>query len=254
MSNSLRYRNPKICDHLASQYVAGTMTSRVRTRMDTLITTTPELEMAVAFWADSMAGIDYEMPETQVSKDHWAGIESRLPSTAQQKTSHTTSTTQHWWQKLVFWQVSSLLGMATSLALAVILALSPTPPSDLVAPNYMAAMSAHNDKTGAIRFVVNAYTKTDTAPSRLVVQWSEREPRRSTQALHIWAEDKDTGELSYVGVEPETGSPWHLQKPQWQAVANSSRLLATTSTDVPTIETTLFSGPCVQLTEWRASS
>lgn len=250
MSHSLRYHQADICDHLASQYVTGTLTHRVRARVEALLPTSPELQHAVDMWAQRMSEIDYHMPEAQVRKTHWQAIHSRIsPQTTPSETSL--------WQRLAFWQWTSAIAITTSLVLFMAVfspALSPAllPPSSVPfsTPSYVAAMSAPTQQNDEIHFVVNAYKKTENQPSRLFVQWSKRHPRTVQEALHIWAEDNDTGEIHYIGIEPEKGSPWFLQKAQWQAVANSRRLLATTNQNLPSPETTIFSGPCIQLSEW----
>lgn len=156
----------------------------------------------------------------------------------------------------MLWQVTSIVGIASSFALALMLFVTPiNAPSSLnTAPNYMTAMSRHNDTSDNIRFVINAYKKTENTPSTLFVQWSQREPRKNSDTLFIWAEDKDTGELSYIGSEPTKGEPWHLTKPSWQAISNSSRLIATRNPQQPSQTNIVFSGPCVQLTDWKQTT
>lgn len=252
MSYSLRYHNPVICEYLASQYVTGLMTRRTRARMEQLLSsTTPEfseLTTAVAFWSDKLSSIDYSSPEIASSEKTWQAIEQSI-SLAPQATVPKSS----WWHSLLFWQASSVVGLAASLILAFMLLLAPPAPIDLLGPNYMAAMSVHqNDATNNdIRFVINAYQKTDLEPSRLLLQWSQRQAREQQQRLHIWAEDIDTGQISYIGAEPVSNAPWHLTKSAWQAISNSSRLLVTATENRPTDSTILFSGPCVQLADWQ---
>lgn len=256
---ALRYRNPVICEHLASQYVTGVMTPRVRSRLETLLNVTPELNRAVAFWSDQMAEIQFELPEQTANDTVWNQIDVLTPEKKQGHSS-TDRENQSWWKNLVLWQATGIAGIATSFALALMLFIAPLSTTNnatlslKTAPSYMAAMSKHNDTSDNIRFVINAYKKTENTPSTLFVQWSQREPRKNSDTLFLWAEDKDTGELSYIGSEPAKGEPWHLTKPTWKAISNSSRLIATRDQQQPSQANTLFSGPCVQLTDWKQSA
>lgn len=275
MSRSVRYQDPAICEHLASQYVAGVMTPLVRARTEKLINQTPALEKAVASWASRFSTLQDQLPVKVASKELWDKIDQTIAQTDGRPASalEQFSDKKHWWHNLFLWRITGIAGMATSFALAMLFVFLPAPKSiDLLAeapvespptevgvsgaPSYMAAMSRHTsaDKTeDIIRFVINAYAKTESSPSRLFVQWSKRHPRAAQQGMHIWAEDLETGALTYIGTEPETGGALALDKTTWAAVSNSGRLIMTEDANTPTASNTLFSGPCVQLTHWQQS-
>jgi len=200
MPRSVRYTHPIICEHLAGQYVAGVMSPLVRARTETLIKQTPELAKTVASWAERFAGLQTQLPEEPISRPMWESIDQKITLLDQSNTQDKTPQSVHWWHNLLLWRATGITGLATSFALAMLFIFSPAP-----AP--------------IIRFVINAYKKTDSAPSRLFVQWSERQPRQNTQALHLWAEDIETGALTYIGVEPAAGEPWALNKSTWAAVS-----------------------------------
>lgn len=249
MSRCLRYRNPTICEYLAGQYVVGVMTPRVRSRMEALLKTTPELDRAVAFWADHCGQLQAQMPEVHPQADLWQQLDQAIadePSTAQTKQSNP------WWQKLLLWQVTGVVSMATTLALGFLLLFTPATPGGLGGPNYLAAMSSVSDEQ-QIQFVISAYQKTEQQPSRLHVQWSKHKTVESAPVLHLWAEDRDTGKLTYIGVQPEQ-TDWSLTKPQWQAITSSGRLLMTADEQQPDTANTLFTGPCIQLKPWKTQT
>ncbi len=255
MSSCLRYRNPIICEHVAGQYVLGTMTPRVKARAEKLRQTVPELDRAISFWSDELSVIHQcGKPEAIPSANVWQQIEKHIElGEDQQKTKTRSTQAIPWWQNLSVWKTTSFLGMATSFALALVLLTSVQQPIKPLATgaSYVAAMSAHNQAGADIQFIISAYKKQEGIPSRLQVQWSENHPRTNKVALHLWAEDKDTGQLTYIGLEPSSGTVWDLTKPTWLAVSNSSRLLMTTSNEQPDQQNTLFSGPCIQLKEWQ---
>ncbi len=251
MSGSLRYRNELICDHLASQYVAGAMTFRVRARMESLLAVTPELDRAVAFWADQFSVLHEQLPAEVPENKTWEQIDRRISVLD----AHEQSASNSWWQSLLLWRVAGIGGMMTSFLLAMFLLLPSISPSPQITggANYVATMSAHNIDKAEIQFVISAYKKQGDTPSRLHVQWSQGHiDKKGDQSLHLWAEDKDSGEMVYIGLQPAQEQAWDLDKPSWLAVANSSRLLMTSNTNVPDSLNTVFSGPCVQLTAWQS--
>ncbi|MGH1541056.1 MAG: hypothetical protein ACRBHB_11585 [Arenicella sp.] len=246
----LRYRNPAICDHLASQYVTGFMTPRLRRRMEALLETTPELQRAVAFWADSVAPLQLELPEETPDDKVWDQIAKSTNKDTRHK--HKTSN-NNWWNTLFFWKSVSFGSLAASLVLGSLLLFSGTPQVS-IKPSYMAAMALHNAPDSDIQFIVTAYKKSTDKSSWLKLQWSARHKRSIEQAMHLWAEDKDSGELTYIGPEPADKKAWRLETTNWRAIANSSRLLMTSNALQPNQNNLLFSGQCVQLQSWKTET
>ncbi|MDB4836935.1 hypothetical protein OAH87_00510 [Marinomonas sp.] len=252
MPGSLRYKNAMICEHLASQYVAGSMTPRVRSRVDVLRNQYPELDRTIISWAEKIAPLHDSLEEKTVSAAVWHRIESSLFSVASEKDSKSSI-----WHNLRFWQFTGIGATFASVVFAALLLVlpvsSPKLPVVSSTPSYLAVMSpvAEGVRSNDIRFVVNVYQKTEQSPSKLFIQWSEHQSRSLNEGMHLWAKDRNTGELSYVGVEPSDATPWNLNKTTWQAVSNSSELLFTRTADIPSEQNTLFIGPCIQLGSWK---
>ena len=256
MSRCVRYQNPVICEYLASQYVAGQMTPRVRRRLQTLIETTPELDRAIARWADSFVEVHEHLPAIDTTIDSestWQHIEDQLNLSSE--VNHKSSS-PNFWDQLFVWRITTGIGAFASFALAFILWFSvPTTviQQPLVGgPSYLANMTSHGDNADNIQFVISAYKKNDSMPaSRLHVQWSQAHAGQPERELHLWAEDKDSGQLTYIGIQPPKDEAWNLTKPGWKAIANSRRLLMTGNNQVPTDNNTIFSGLCLQLKAWK---
>jgi len=261
MSASLRYKNKLICNHLASQYVVADMTPRVRARIETLRLHVPELNIAITYWSEKFSTLHKNLPDEIPPAHVWQNIERKI------SIGKTKNKEASWWNNLFLWKATGITTSITSFALMMMLFIFPAQPiadkptvaqsaAPLISstPSYLAVMSTHssqiNDESD-IRFVVNAYKKTKNAPSRLFVQWSEEQPRSSNNSMHLWAEDRQTGKLSYIGIEPSEQKPWGLTKPSWLAISKSSRLLFTSDSNLPSATNTLFSGPCIQLGSWK---
>ncbi|MCV2403189.1 hypothetical protein OFY17_09895 [Marinomonas sp. C2222] len=252
MSEALRYKNPVICEHLASQYVAGVMTPRVRARTEALSLTCPELSRAIAEWAETLSPIHDSLEEITPSPKVWEKIERSVFEKTEQKVEKSSV-----WSSLRFWQFTGIGASALSLTFAALLFFYPASsmkePIVSATPSYLAVMSpaSADDSNSAISFVVNVYQKTETSPSRLFLQWSENSPRGLKQGIHLWAKHRETGLLTYIGSEPNKATPWNLNKSTWTAVSNSSELVFTKNADSPSEENTLFTGPCIQLGSWK---
>lgn len=259
MPAALRYKNEIICHHLASQYVVAEMSPRVRSRVDTLRSQVPELNDAIIFWAETFADINNYLPDTVPSEQVWQDIEQKLFHASM------SNSKQSWWHNLRFWQITGITTSLSTFALTIMLLIGPLSPNDptlpispLISstPNYLAVMSSHGDqaKSGEIEFVVNVYQKSESFPSRMFIQWSEQKSRTDKRPMHLWAKDRQTGELTYIGLEPATDTPWEFNKATWLAVSGSSHLLFTSDKQSPSAENTLFSGPCIQLGSWKQHS
>jgi hypothetical protein len=257
MSGSVRYSNPIICNHLASQYVVGVMTPRVRTRVEALRFSVTELDAAIISWSEDFSQIHTNLPEKTPLSSTWSRIAAQIADATK-----TGAIKASWWSNLNFWRLTGISATVASFALLLMLLVLPIQsknPTPLISgsPSYVAVMSPSQPKlkgekeVGNIRFVINVYQKTETTPSRLFVQWSERQPRSNQASMYLWAKDFDTGELTYVGVEPSGEEPWKLTKTTWGAVANSSVLFFTADSKKPTAQNTLYSGPCIQLGSWK---
>jgi len=256
MSGSLRYKNPVICEYLASQYVMAVMTPSVRARMEYLRLHVVELDDAIIAWSDSIAKIHQNLPEKQPSSHVWKRIERSIIVPPLRK----ANAKIFYWNNLILWRMTGIGASMAAFALVVMLSSylsKPTMSLPLISstPSYTAVMSSSSNgvrNSDDIRFVVNVYQKTTVAPSRIFIQWSERKPRVNNAVMHVWAENRNTGALTYIGAEPNEAKTWALNKITWLAVSNSSTLIFTKNKNIPTANNTLFSGPCIQLASWKS--
>jgi hypothetical protein len=254
MSRCLRYQNPIVIEHLASQYTAGHLSTRVRSRTEALVLKIPELDRAIAQWTDafSLIHIQVSPPVFTEKKQNllWQGIDKQTIISVEERPSVAT-----FWQNIFAWKLAAGFSTLTTVILVAILWFSVSTPNTNIAtgPDYLANMHAHGDPERNIEFVISAYAKNTDMPSRLYVQWLQsQEVRVIHPPLHLWAENKETLELVYIGIQPENGRNWNLTKAAWQAVINSRRLLMTTENQQPADNNIIFSGICLQLKQWKS--
>ena len=264
MSRCLRYQNPLIYQHLASQYVAGSVTPRVRKRIERLALTVPELDRAIAQWSDDFSELHIHVQSTGMQTERVTEIWNQIDKS----TFLVTSSEQEkggFFNQLFIWQAAALTGALASLVLTIMLWSSPdfktTTPEQIAqssftaGPDYLANMSLHGETDQEIQFIISAYFKNDKEPSRLFIQWPKNSQKNETEKvlshkeLHLWAENNVSGELVYLGMQPSDEKQWNLTKPEWVAITNSSRLLMSKDKIKPT-ESLVFSGRCIQLSNW----
>ncbi len=268
MSRCLRYQNPQIYEHLASQYVAGMLTDKVRARIETLVKTVPELDRAIAHWSDGFSELHHHMQAPDMQTENlagiWAGIEQQTEALQAKPINNAENEEKKgFFSQLFVWQMAAMSGALASMVLAVMLWISPVDQSQLpeqlaqngatAGPDYLANMALHGDGKQGVQFIISAYVKNAQEPSRLYIQWPKNQTRSTTVShknLHLWAEDKDSGELVYIGVQPENKEQWDLTKSTWTAITKSARLIMSEDKTI-TEQNIVFSGPCLQLSNWK---
>lgn len=248
MSGTLRYRNPELCDQLASRYITGRMTSAARRRLERLMHSEPTLEQAVARWADRMAPLQDVLPERAPPAALWSRIEASLPEQAA-PVPWQESVVVPFRRRVAIWRGAAIAGLAATLALAVALFLG-RPQPGIVTASYLAPLS-HN---GSVALVVTGYKGQKNKPSQLVVQWSQQQPHKDSAPLYLWAEDRQSHALVLLGKFSNVDRQWPISKTQWQAVAHSSRLLVGTTPERISADQADYIGPCLQLKRWRQQS
>lgn len=267
MSECIRYQNPEICDYLASQYVAGHMTTRVRARTEALAQSIPALSDAISRWADSFtplqqvlyeASPQYTAKASDGSSRVWPLIEQRVTQLTAEKNTLATSTASNQsviyrlWNTLLLWRVMAGATTLASVFMVSVLwfAVSPTPTA--TGPSYLAAMSSHGMTGQPADFVISVYAKKAHSPSRLHIQWTKERQATLQPLLHLWAENKETGAIEYIGIQDLNVGSVPLTKPSWMAIANSSRLFMTENKMQPSQDNIVFSGLCLQLQQWES--
>ncbi|WLD58297.1 hypothetical protein NFC81_00545 [Salinispirillum sp. LH 10-3-1] len=242
MSAVLRYRHPKVCQHLASQYVAGHLSPGVRRRMEMLLPQHPPLADAVAEWSDELWQVQASLPTQEPPKRVWRDIKRTLLAGAPQKHRTFIDRVRNGWQDVTalrWWAAGS--SIAALVLVSVLLWQPDTPP--VRTASYMAPLSQGD----TITLVVYGYQGETPGTSALRLQWAETEVPRPEGALHLWAELKGSAELVYLG-ELVAGQSWRaLSRTEWQALAGSSRLLINDQAVQLDMANVLMEGPCVQL-------
>ncbi|MFV1872862.1 MAG: anti-sigma factor domain-containing protein [Oleiphilus sp.] len=113
----MNYLKPELLEHLASEYVLGTMPRRSRRRFDRIMMDSYRARQAVWDWEQRINPLAQSVESVEPPKHAWKNIQQRIhPAKAEAKSFSLT-----WWQS---W---SALSTAFALVLALFIALQPTP-------------------------------------------------------------------------------------------------------------------------------
>ena len=263
MSRSLRYQNPTIINHLASQYVSGDMTPRVRQRVDRLMLEIPAMAESIGQWQDAFSELHEHLDSPAFTKQQQAKVWARINAKTQLQSNKPTVSglarvrawiNQRWWASF------SLGAASVAMVLLIIPFVLQQTPQSTLSPAYVASMSPVDAEGSTLApvYVVSVYKGNDGQRPQLVTQWVKNmadeaiSQQAKGQVLHLWSEDKETQTLRYLGTQPKANEPFTLDKAAWQAIVNSHRLLVTNSASIQSTKTPLFTGLCLQLQSWKA--
>ncbi len=238
MHDSMRYRTPEVRQHLASHYVLGTQTARVRRRTESLINADPQLQAEVWFWQSKLARVNSAIEPQTPPASVWHSIVAQLDG----KGTAQPGVWQRLWQRFPIWQ-------ATTALLAIVLAVQlfvpqPEPLKVGVGADYVALMDS-DDADLAPELIVAAYLSKGTEPSRLAFEWNDRSPRSDINGLTLFAIDKDTGAVTNLGTIADDSPPMLMSKVQWKALKNSSELVIAEGDTID--DKPRYRGPCIQI-------
>ncbi|AQW58027.1 hypothetical protein [Vibrio owensii] len=238
---SARYQSSDLRDKLAGEYVLGTLTPRVRQRLEALMRSDPTWWEHIEQWQQHLSGlspaINFETPTDDLIPppiQTWTKIESK--TTNKQKP---TKYMRWWWIPI---------SMAFSLLLGVWLQplVSPTSQPIEVAQvrpiSYLAMMSSETQKN---HFALVAYQGDQPGQSSIRMQRNLAMTKISMDRAMVWMRDGETGELKLIDSLKNVNNVRYMSPSEWKILKNSSELLVTANRD-PNSEV-LYRGRCVEL-------
>lgn len=241
MLRSLRYQNPKVRDHLASQYAMGLLLPLVKRRVEKLMQQDSAFEQEVRAWQERLS----PMNDLVEPKPAPAFVKQNVMRQIQLSPDTPASKLGAWWQSLWVWQGVALV----SMALFVIVLLGPfSTTSELPARLAYVAVMQTAEGVGESPLVISAYGKTDTKPSRLELRWNDRSDKLKVDQTTLWAIERDTGKVTQLTTLASGTQSVNLTADQWQAVKNSLELIVVQGTDFS--GDIVMRGPCIQLADW----
>ena len=112
----MNLRDPERADALAGEYVLGTLRGRARQRFERLVRTERIVADALRGWEERLLPLAEALPPIAPPSRVWAAILARIRSAAA-----TPRARSLLWARASWWRGLALVGLATSLALAIAL-------------------------------------------------------------------------------------------------------------------------------------
>lgn len=247
MSGKLaRYDIAEVADHLASNYVLGTLSESVRRRLEKL-RKDPQyraLNKRIQFWENHMSPLNDNIPELKPHKDSWAQINKAInPQINIEKP-------LPWYKRftLNYYQIATACSLVLVAWLGIMTLTQPPNPGSL---SYVAVL---NDAQQQPRVVAATYGDSQT----LLLDIVSLPSIDAEQSFELWVTsktDKQTRSLGEVPVNLASFSR-QLSDAEWRLIKDSDSLLITIeeaggSPIGEPMGTLVSKGVCVRLSAWQ---
>ncbi|MCG9682923.1 hypothetical protein L1D31_10090 [Vibrio sp. Isolate23] len=243
---SRRYQNSELRDKLASEYVLGTQTPRVRRRLEALMLSDPTWWEHVEFWQQQLSGLspstvsgasehEFKPPPKRV----WKRIAAHTVSARSE-----TKRIRWWWLPT---------GMAMSLLVGVWLqpvlqhSSAPIEVAQVRPVNYLAMMSSETEKN---HFALVAYQGDKPGQSSLRMQRNLGMDEVPMGQAMVWMREGETGKLILIDSLKNVEDVRYMSPAEWKTLKSSSELIVTASRDPQS--DVLYRGRCVELSGWKS--
>ena len=250
MFGSLRYQNPVVRQHLASQYAMGLLTPLVKRRVEALMVHDPGFEKEVRQWQEHLSPLN-DLPRPVSVPAHVR--DNLLAAIAEpRQTVADGAQALSWWQRLVaslrLWQ-GLAAGSFAALMLVFLIGFN-TPSTVINASDRIAYIAVMQDTNTGLEapMVITAYAKTDDVPSRIEIRWNERTAQENVDGKTLWAVERNTGATTKLASLAAGSNKIALTKAQWLMVQNSLELYVTDGDNAS--DKVLLRGTCIRLMNW----
>ena len=245
-----RYQIPKVIDHLASNYVMGTLNIRVRKRIDSMRVCVEykRLDERILYWENQLSPLDSQTPELQPMPETWQNIQAQIGMAAD-------TSTPIFKGKLFDWSSLSLHRWVTAFSLMLVVALgaiSLQPAEEAGVLSYIAVLADDNQTP---QVVATAYSKS----RELVLDVLALPEIAGDKTFELWATSKTDGQIRSLGKVTLSKASLNrtLTKAEWGLIKDSASLMISVEaqggsmTGKPSAKI-VSSGPCIRLEAWKA--
>lgn len=282
-----RYQHPMIIEHLANQYVLGTLTSKVHNRVTQIALTNDILRDTIQKWEARLAALDQHTAELPAYASSWDEIIKKLdaPLTEALKTSKVdpvksgadflkyedkhvniktpntkTSLFDRVTKKINGWlsTPSYRYASAFSLVLLTVLTLLMNPLNDTEnQSDQLSYIAVLTQKDGGAHIVASTYGDSQ----KLIVNIINTPSIDTQESLELWVVSKTDQQARSLGVLPtnKTLLEQQLTNAQWRLIKDSESLIITVeeaggSAIGEPSEVIVSRGLCVRLEEWNKNA
>lgn len=251
MSRQLeRYLHPQIVDHIASNYVLGTLPTLVRRRTERLCDDErfDVIQQRIEYWEGKLSPLSELTPELPPLEQTWQNIDAQISNTATEQTPPETV-----WDKLSQWLGQGQIWLrAASMAMVLVIGVllgSNTQTNDSL--SYVAVLENEQNLPSV---VASTYGESKT----LVLDIVQLPALDDESEFELWVTSKTDGQARSLGIVPAGKKSFTrvLTTAEWRLIKDSEALLITVeetggSAIGEPMGEEVANGLCVQLTAWQ---
>lgn len=250
-----RYQQINVVEHLASQYVLGTLTERVNKRITSLRTTHDLLDQRIYFWEEKLVRLDEQTPELPTQDSTWDNILSAIEAPETVSTNQENNSTKSLMQSIIEWfsapsknRFASAFSVAALLMFALYFINPTTQNTEQL--SYVAVLTQAD---GDAHIVASTYGES----KKLIINVINSPELTQEQTHELWVVSKTDNEARSLGVIPQGEAliEQQLTQAQWRLITDSKSLIITIedaggSPIGEPGEMIVSRGLCVRLQEW----
>lgn len=266
-NKNTRYHQINVVEHLASQYVLGTLSKRVQQRISTLRKTHELLDQRINFWEEKLVHLDQQTAELPVRESTWDNIalaigEDNLNTKSKNivneniikevNTSNSKPKNGFLTTILTWFATSQKLTMAFSVVGVLLITLFLMNPN-LQKTDQLSYVAVLTNTHGDAHIVASTYGES----KKLIINVIESPALNNQQSHELWVVSKTDNEARSLGVIPhgQTLIEQQLTQAQWRLIKDSKSLIVTIEDEGGSPigepgDVIVSRGLCVRLQEW----
>lgn len=249
MSTKLnRYQSPDLIDHLASNFVLGTLSARVTRRVEGMRAKSGYqlLNERIQFWENKMSPLDDKTPVLAPYAETWQQIQTRINPQSTNKPQK-----QPWFHffNLRFYQVATVCSILLIALLSV-----QTLQTDEQNPGSLSYVAVLADAKQSPQVVVATYGESQT----LLLDILSLPQISQDETLELWVTSKTDKQARSLGEIPTDVSNFsrQLSNAEWRLIKDSDSLLITVeeaggSPIGEPLGEVISKGVCIRLSAWQ---
>jgi anti-sigma-K factor RskA len=270
-----RYLVKAVVEHLASQYVLGTLTDKTRQRVTSIARYNALLAERIDYWQNRFVSLDQQTPALAPSEMTWQNIADKLdinkenntekskqitPDNAQPLNSDAGKFTTKLFEKLskhfILWLTPNFrFASGFAVLIFAVFSLFFNPLANKADPlSYVAVLTQQG---GEAHLVASTYGDS----KKLVVNVINSPKISAQESLELWVVSKTDAQARSLGVISldKTLVEQQLTTAQWRLIKDSASLIVTieevggSAIGEPS-ETIVSSGLCIRLQEWQKNA
>jgi len=223
----MNYLKPDLLEHLAAEYVLGTLHGGARRRFEQLMMESYKIRSVVWQWEQSLSPIADNVPDIPLPDSIWNSIHQRINPEIEQKTTG--------WKSLFLWQSLGVFSTAFTLFLALFISFQS--PTDIEQFNQIAVF---NDEKHQPLWLVSSNT---TSGQLSIKALNAQAVAVDHKAFELWMLPA-SGQPKSLGLMPVSGKKQEmLLSPQLLGILQSTSGLAISLEPLGGSPTGLPTGP-----------